>query len=221
VGAPRAKIEADSGRVRTRRIRGRGVGDQGADGSAADGQGCRSEALVPHANGDVRVAVPQLTEAEEQEAARLLGQLARVEERQKPPLPADDRRSRRATLKTWLREHTPLIYATMYDDRLLERLRRAELDRLDRIRRGALAYCIECRNPLLATERGFQFCPYARAGQHPKVKAALDAKASINVRVRADMSHAAAPRLTSVPPKQSQLSSQLTTQSCQSTSKVR
>jgi hypothetical protein len=110
---------------------------------------------------------------EEQELARLLGQLARVQERQKAPLSAEDRRSQRATLKTWLREHTPLVYATMYDDRLLERLRRAELERLARVRRAALAYCIECRNPLLATEYGFQFCPYARAGQHPKVTAAM------------------------------------------------
>jgi hypothetical protein len=166
VGAFRAKIDADSGRVRTRRHRECGVGDQGTDGSAADGQGCRGAALVPHANGDVRVA-------EEQELARLLAQLARVQEQQKPRCAPDDGRSRRAMLKTWLRKHTPLVYATLYDDPLLERLRRAELERLARVRRDALAYCIECRNPLLATEYGFQFCPYARAGQHPKVKAAL------------------------------------------------
>jgi hypothetical protein len=48
----------------------------------------------------------------------------------------------------------------------LERRRRAQLARLARVRRTALAYCIECRNPLLATEYGFQYCPYERARQH-------------------------------------------------------
>jgi hypothetical protein len=37
---------------------------------------------------------------------------------------------------------------------------------------SALAYCVDCRNPLLATEYGFQFCPYERAGQHAKVSRA-------------------------------------------------
>jgi hypothetical protein len=91
----------------------------------------------------------------------------------KPARRTNDGRSRRASFKTWLREHTPLVYATLYDDRLLERLRRAEMARLARISRAALAYCIECRNPLVAGEYGFQFCPYERAGQHEKVKAAL------------------------------------------------
>jgi hypothetical protein len=50
----------------------------------------------------------------------------------------------------------PLVYAALYDDPLLERRRRAQLARLARVRRAALAYCIECRNPLLATEYGFQ-----------------------------------------------------------------
>jgi hypothetical protein len=83
-----------------------------------------------------------------------------------------DGRSRRATFKQWLREHTPLVYAALQDDRLLERVRRAQLERLARVRRDALAYCVECRNPLIATEDGFQFCPYQRAGQHEKIMAA-------------------------------------------------
>jgi hypothetical protein len=82
-----------------------------------------------------------------------------------------DGRSRRATFKQWLREHTPLVYAALQDDRLLERVRRAQLERLARVRRDALAYCGECRNPLIATEDGFQFCPYQRAGQHEKIMA--------------------------------------------------
>jgi hypothetical protein len=93
-----------------------------------------------------------------------------------PPrtLRTNDGRSRRATSKAWLRAHTPLVYAGLYDDGLVdERRRRAELERDARDRRAALACCIECRNPLLATEYGFQFCPYERAGQHPKVMAAL------------------------------------------------
>jgi len=49
----------------------------------------------------------------------------------------------------------------------------AELMESARIRRDALAYCIECRNPLVATEQGFQFCPYQRAGQHEKLRRAL------------------------------------------------
>ena len=40
------------------------------------------------------------------------------------------------------------------------------------MRREAIAFCIECRNPLIATEHGFQFCPYERAGQHDKLKRA-------------------------------------------------
>ena len=91
----------------------------------------------------------------------------------KQPLRRADGNSRRASFKTWLRKHMPLVYAGLYDDPLLERRRRAELARIARERRAALAYCIECRNPLLATEYGFQFCPYERAGQHAKVKAIL------------------------------------------------
>jgi hypothetical protein len=86
---------------------------------------------------------------------------------------ADDGRARRATFKKWLRERTPLVYAALHDDPILERLRRAELARIARERRAALAYCVECHNPLLATEYGFQFCPYERAEQHSKVKALL------------------------------------------------
>jgi hypothetical protein len=86
-----------------------------------------------------------------------------------------DGRSRRASFKQWLREHTPLVYAGLYDDRLLERARRAQLERVTRERREALAYCIECHNPLLATEDGFQFCPYGRARQHEKLRSAFSA----------------------------------------------
>jgi hypothetical protein len=68
------------------------------------------------------------------------------------PVVKEDGRSRRASFKTWLREHTPLVCAGLYDDPLLERRRRAELSRIARVRRDALAYCIECHNPLLATE---------------------------------------------------------------------
>ena len=43
------------------------------------------------------------------------------------------------------------------------------------MRRDALAYCIECRNPLLASEYGVsQFCPYERAGQHEKLRRARE-----------------------------------------------
>lgn len=87
-----------------------------------------------------------------------------------------DGRSKRATHQRWLREHAPLVYIGLYNPAngsLLERKRRAELESLARIRRDALAYCIDCRNPLIATEQGFQYCPYGRAGQHDKVRRAL------------------------------------------------
>jgi hypothetical protein len=86
-----------------------------------------------------------------------------------------DGRSKHASFQHWLREHAPLVHLGLYrepDDELAtaaERRRRSELEELARIRRAALAYCIECRNPLVATEYGFQFCPYERAGQHAKV----------------------------------------------------
>jgi hypothetical protein len=97
-----------------------------------------------------------------------------------------DGRSKHATFERWLREHTPLVHIGLYGagDELAiaaERRRRRELEELARVRREALAYCVECHNPLLATEDGFQFCPYERAdraaapsfGQHAKVKAAV------------------------------------------------
>jgi hypothetical protein len=211
--APHAKIGTfDPGRVCTRRIRGCGVGDQGADGSAVDGQGCRDAALVPHANGDVRVpeglsparqrralrrfkgaefvsdlydlreslrSVVPTSESEEQadwaQVAELLGRPAADEHATElhPRRATADGRARRATFRKWLYEHTPLVYAALYDDPLLERRRRAQLARLARVRRAALAYCIECHNPLIATELGFQFCPYQRAGQHEKLRRAL------------------------------------------------
>lgn len=89
-----------------------------------------------------------------------------------------DGRSKHATFQHWLREHAPLAYSGLYagnDEIALaaERKRRSELWELARVKRDALAYCVECRNPLVATEQGFQFCPYQRAGQHEKLRRAL------------------------------------------------
>jgi hypothetical protein len=89
-----------------------------------------------------------------------------------------DGRSKHATFEQWLREHAPLAYLGLYagnDEvaRAAEHRRRRELEQLARVRREALAYCIECRNPLVATEQGFQFCPYERAGQDEKLRRAL------------------------------------------------
>jgi hypothetical protein len=89
-----------------------------------------------------------------------------------------DGRSKHATFQQWLREHTPLVYYGLYagaDDVALaaERRRRHELCELARVLREALAYCVECHNPLVATEQGFQFCPYERAGQHEKLRRAI------------------------------------------------
>jgi hypothetical protein len=97
-----------------------------------------------------------------------------------------DGRSKHATFQAWLREHAPLVHLGLYagaDDVALaaEHRRRRELEDLARVRRDALAYCIECRNPLVAAELGFQFCPYERAGQHAKLKAALAALATVEV----------------------------------------
>lgn len=90
-----------------------------------------------------------------------------------------DGRSKRATHQRWLREHVPLVYLGLYGepgDRVgleAERRRRREIEQLARVRREALACCVECRNPLVAAEQGFQFCPYERAGQHEKLRRAL------------------------------------------------
>jgi hypothetical protein len=110
--------------------------------------------------------------------ADLLANQLAVQSPEPPPLRREDGRSRRASFKSWLREHAPLVYLGLYrepDDELAtaaERRRRRELEELARVRRAALAYCIECRNPLVATEYGFQYCPYERAGQHAKVSQA-------------------------------------------------
>jgi hypothetical protein len=90
-----------------------------------------------------------------------------------------DGRSKRATHQRWLREHAPLVYLGLYasnDDvaRAAEFRRRRELEQRARVLRDALAYCVECRNPLVATEQGFQYCPYERAGQHEKLRRAAD-----------------------------------------------
>jgi len=88
-----------------------------------------------------------------------------------------DGRSKHATFERWLREHTPLVSYGVYagaDDVALaaERRCRRDLWELARVRRDALAYCVESRNPLIAIEDGFQFCPYQRAGQHEKLRRA-------------------------------------------------
>jgi len=79
------------------------------------------------------------------------------------------------TIREYNRKHLPLSTAFLEgstDDFVRVTKERAELERE---RREALAYCIECRQPLLAAARGFQYCPYERAGQHPKLKRAMDA----------------------------------------------
>jgi hypothetical protein len=93
-----------------------------------------------------------------------------------------DGRSKRATFQTWLREHAPLVHIGLYSDpgdelaRAAEYRRRRELIERAKIRREALAFCIECHYPLVASETGFQFCPYERTGQHAKVKAAAESE---------------------------------------------
>src|SRR6202035_3322196 len=90
-----------------------------------------------------------------------------------------DGRSKHATFQHWLREHAPLVHIGLYAEpgdqvaAAAEHRRRRALIELARVRRDALAYCVECRNPLVATELGFQFCPYERAGQHEKLRRAL------------------------------------------------
>jgi len=104
--------------------------------------------------------------------------------RESPTIPVEsaDGRSKRATFQTWLREHAPLVHIGLYcepgDELALaaERRRRRELEELARIRREALAFCIECHNLLIASDIGFQFCPYERAGQHAKAKAAAESE---------------------------------------------
>ena len=53
------------------------------------------------------------------------------------------------------------------------------------MRRGALAFCVDCHYPLVATEYGFQFCPYERAGQHAKVSRARNPHQVMAGRARA------------------------------------
>ena len=77
------------------------------------------------------------------------------------------------TWQAYKREHWPAL-AAWEEDRMDDYHRIAQERAATAQALGdALACCIECRNPLLATEYGFQFCPYERAGQHPKVKSAL------------------------------------------------
>ncbi|HVA83647.1 MAG TPA: hypothetical protein VNF28_01980 [Candidatus Binataceae bacterium] len=76
-------------------------------------------------------------------------------------------------LQAYKREHWPMI-AAWEEDRMDDYHRLSkERAALEKVRREALAYCTECHNPLVATEHGYQFCPYERAGQHAKIKAAL------------------------------------------------
>jgi len=62
-----------------------------------------------------------------------------------------------------------------------------QLEERAEVHSEALALCIECRNPMIATEHGFdQFCPYERAGQHQKLKRArASAKPVLSVLSRA------------------------------------
>jgi hypothetical protein len=128
---------------------------------------------------------PEHSEVSADELAELATLLARAAVEEKAALRATQQQrrkpnghSKRATFQSWLREHAPLAYLGLYagnDEvaRATEYRRRRELWELARVRRDALAYCIECRNPLVATEQGFQFCPYQRAGQHEKLRRAL------------------------------------------------
>jgi hypothetical protein len=103
---------------------------------------------------------------------------------------APDGRSKRATHQRWLREHVPLVYLGLYgagDElaRTAEHRRRRELEELARVRRDALAFCVDCHHPLVATEHGSQFYPYERAGQHAKVSRARDPHQVMAGRARA------------------------------------
>lgn len=68
-----------------------------------------------------------------------------------------DGRSKHATHQRCLREHVPLVYFGLYREpgdalaAAAEHQRRRDLEELARVRREALAYCVECRNPLVAT----------------------------------------------------------------------
>jgi len=83
--------------------------------------------------------------------------------------------------QAYKREHWPMLAA--WEESRMEDYQRLSKERaaLEKVRRDALAYCIDCHNPLLATEYGFQFCTYERAdraaapsyGQHEKVKQSL------------------------------------------------
>lgn len=74
----------------------------------------------------------------------------------------------------------PLVWYGLYTDdeisRAAEWRRRREMIERARILREALAFCIQCHHPLVATDLGFQFCPYERAGQHEKIKAAAESE---------------------------------------------
>jgi hypothetical protein len=121
-------------------------------------------------------SVVPTSESEQQADWAYLAELlagGRNDKRPERPRQTRDERAQRATFKKWLLEHTPLVYAGLHNDPLLDRRRRAQLARIARERRAALAYCIECQNPLVATEYGFQYCPYERAGQHEKIRRAL------------------------------------------------
>jgi len=109
--------------------------------------------------------------------------LARATPKHRSP----DGRSKHGTFQRWLREHAPLVHFGLYgagDDlaTAAEQRRRRELEELARVRSEALAYCVECRNPLIASEYGLsQFCPYERAGQHEKLRRAIRASTGLRL----------------------------------------
>lgn len=62
------------------------------------------------------------------------------------------------------------------DERRFDDYQHLLVDRAEeaRMRREALACCVACHNPLLATEDAFQFCPYERARQHERISAMVN-----------------------------------------------
>ena len=76
-------------------------------------------------------------------------------------------------MQAYKREHWPMV-AAWEEDRMEDYHRLAqERAAVAKVRRDALADCIECHSMLLTTEYGFQYCPYERERQHAKVIAAL------------------------------------------------
>jgi hypothetical protein len=78
-----------------------------------------------------------------------------------------------ATFRDWKRKHLPMLTA-LQEGRTDDYHRMSgQLEERSEVHREAVALCVECHNPMIATEHGFhQFCPYERAGQHEKLKRA-------------------------------------------------